>query len=527
MHCGRPQCITCNQGAEILAPCSRKSVIYENICSECNPGAGEKEEIKGCGDPEKPSIYVGETSRSIQERGREHWSASTGSNKAKEGSHMAKHVELEHQGEQPKFILRAVQYYKTALARQTGEAVRIRRRGGEGAVLNSRSEFNRCFIPRLRVIGEEEISEMEEQDRQVEQDMREELQDQEEQWARTKTVKRSGAAKSRDSWVGSSKRVKESNPGRGRPSKKRRYVLVESDWGVKTTSGGTKTTLERLANQDCQEDEVYGVGESQEDYREDPGGVEASRIPGQDLPERDPDYSPPGVGGDPPPPTQPSYGGGMDREEQTMSPDTDVKGGPSPIDKQSCPGGTMGHSGMNEPDAMNRVDTFDDMPRYGQEDAGCMDMTVVDTGDTMGDNEYDMRTSMGGQDRTDAALLLPSSGQSMQHKKARPSGAVLDVNAKCVMKNSMCVTHDCIVKRIKMKDKRWGYIHRKKQYGWIYSSRTRLVCSGGGDTSITQDGLPRDDLTGGISAVFGLGGQISSKEIPLVEEENVELNEEL
>ena len=87
---------------------------------------------------------MGETSHSIQERGREHWSASTGSNKAKEGSHMAKHVELEHQGEQPKLILRAVQYYKTALARQTGEAVRIRRCGGEGAVSNSRSEFNRC-----------------------------------------------------------------------------------------------------------------------------------------------------------------------------------------------------------------------------------------------------------------------------------------------------------------------------------------------------------------------------------------------
>ena len=129
VHCGRPQCITCNQGAEAVAPCTRKPVVYENICGECNPGAGGKEEIKGGGNPEKPSIYVGETSRSIQERGREHWSAATGSNKAREGSHMAKHVEMEHQGEQPNFILRAVQYYKTALARQTGEAVRIRRRG--------------------------------------------------------------------------------------------------------------------------------------------------------------------------------------------------------------------------------------------------------------------------------------------------------------------------------------------------------------------------------------------------------------
>ena len=150
--------------------------------------------------------------------------------------------------------------------------------------MNSRSEFNRCFIPRLRVIGEEEIAEMEEQDRQLEQDVKEELQNQEEQWARTKTSKRSGAARSRESWVGSSKRAKESNPGRERPSKKRRYVLVESDWGVKTTSVRTKTTLERLVDQENQEDDEYGVCESQEDCRDDPGGIEASRIPGQDQP---------------------------------------------------------------------------------------------------------------------------------------------------------------------------------------------------------------------------------------------------
>ena len=38
-------------------------------------------------------------------------------------------------------------YYRTALSRQVGEAVRIRRRGE--AILNSRSEFNRCLITRL------------------------------------------------------------------------------------------------------------------------------------------------------------------------------------------------------------------------------------------------------------------------------------------------------------------------------------------------------------------------------------------
>ena len=43
--------------------------------------------------------------------------------------------------------------YRSALSRQVGEAVKIRRRGGEGSVLNSKGEFNRCKITRL-TLGE-------------------------------------------------------------------------------------------------------------------------------------------------------------------------------------------------------------------------------------------------------------------------------------------------------------------------------------------------------------------------------------
>ena len=45
--------------------------------------------------------------------------------------------------------MRVVRNFKTALSRQIGEAVRIRRRGGAGMILNSKSEYNRCKIPRL------------------------------------------------------------------------------------------------------------------------------------------------------------------------------------------------------------------------------------------------------------------------------------------------------------------------------------------------------------------------------------------
>ena len=39
------------------------------------------------------------------------------------------------------------------------EAVRIRRRGGSGAILNSKGEFNRAHIPRLVLEGREEEDE--------------------------------------------------------------------------------------------------------------------------------------------------------------------------------------------------------------------------------------------------------------------------------------------------------------------------------------------------------------------------------
>ena len=74
---------------------------------------------------ETPSIYVGETSRSIYERAKEHWGAYQGGT---EDSHIRKHQLLVHQGESHNFIMRLVEFHQSALSRQVGEAVLIRRR---------------------------------------------------------------------------------------------------------------------------------------------------------------------------------------------------------------------------------------------------------------------------------------------------------------------------------------------------------------------------------------------------------------
>ena len=73
-------------------------------------------------------------------------------------NHMIKHQVLEHGGEQkPEFFMKFRGFYRTALPRQVAEAVMIRRRGGEGAILNSKGEFSRSYIQRLQVVEEETV----------------------------------------------------------------------------------------------------------------------------------------------------------------------------------------------------------------------------------------------------------------------------------------------------------------------------------------------------------------------------------
>ena len=49
-------------------------------------------------------------------------------------------------GEPPNFYFKVGSSNRTAFNQQIREAVRIRRGGGEGSILNSTAEFNRCHI---------------------------------------------------------------------------------------------------------------------------------------------------------------------------------------------------------------------------------------------------------------------------------------------------------------------------------------------------------------------------------------------
>ena len=151
MKCGRTDCMPCEQESEDNIDCTKRNLVYENICADCNPSAGNKGELKVQDTmTDMPSVYVGETARSLYERGREHWESwRTRST----DSHILKHLTLHHGGVgEPNFVLKVVGYHRTALSRQVGEAVRIAKKG---PILNSKAEFNRCKITRL-TLGEEE-----------------------------------------------------------------------------------------------------------------------------------------------------------------------------------------------------------------------------------------------------------------------------------------------------------------------------------------------------------------------------------
>ena len=74
-ECGRGSCRTCAQPGEKKEPCMQRNIVYESECSTCNP-PGTRKELDKLGLAEKrdtPSLYVGETARSVAERASEHW----------------------------------------------------------------------------------------------------------------------------------------------------------------------------------------------------------------------------------------------------------------------------------------------------------------------------------------------------------------------------------------------------------------------------------------------------------------------
>ena len=143
--------------------------------------------------------------------------------------------------------MKVVRSFKTALSRQVGEAVRIRRRGGEGNILNSKAEYSRSRIPRLMVDQQanKEILQMEEEElwrkrEQLEEELRE--------WSQIKYYAREQELREKKKQLyrieGRIKAYKREQEGAQAPKEGKRRKLVHSkvgeNWGESSHGGGAK-----------------------------------------------------------------------------------------------------------------------------------------------------------------------------------------------------------------------------------------------------------------------------------------------
>ena len=167
--CGREDCWPCKTkkmtGKDKRKECTKRSLVYETWCITCYDAEKSRieEEIEDEKEREKKILqiskhkYIGETARSAYERGWEHQEALR---KLEEDSHLLKHVANYHQGvpmENITFGMRVVQYTRTALERQVLESVLIQEEGKRHLIMNSKSEYSRCSIPRLTTkLGDKE-----------------------------------------------------------------------------------------------------------------------------------------------------------------------------------------------------------------------------------------------------------------------------------------------------------------------------------------------------------------------------------
>ena len=229
----------------------------------------------------------------------------------------------------------------------------IRKREGEGAVLNSRGEFDRSYIPTLRVVEEEEPEEEKEARLENRELLNRELREQDLSWEKTKV-----GELGRKAFMGTSTSPRKRGQGahaegEGAPgSKKRRKVLkyqkVGEQWGEAEIHQGAETLSARepagpdptiLREQRWSQSSIM---EYMEPAPHSKGGGPTLWKPGAQVkdrqtlgnqaasPVREEGYSPPNLGGEgvtfEEKQSNLQYGGGDDLDENMRKNNTDDRG---------------------------------------------------------------------------------------------------------------------------------------------------------------------------------------------------------
>ena len=117
-------------------------------------------------------------------------------------------------------------------------------------MLNSKTEYNRCHIARLKIEDESEYKKREEYIRKEEEQLAEELDREQQSWEQGRTRDRDKerrrtamAVRSTDVRLRGEKTRREEPPGSSRKSKRRKFVLMEEDWGASSTNAPRSNVL--------------------------------------------------------------------------------------------------------------------------------------------------------------------------------------------------------------------------------------------------------------------------------------------
>ena len=289
--CGRQNCLFCSNktltGKNLSQDCRKRNVEYETWCISCQERDQKKleEEIK---DEKtlKEAIrnmrlhkYLGESHRSPYERGWEHLNDLTG---ISSDSHMVKHLVNNHEEddfEDVKFGMKVIQYSTSSFTRQIKEGVMIQKERKKHDILNSRSEFNRCSLPRLSTrLGEKdggelerEMKEIKDEDDLLEKKIREFRKSKSK--ARLLPSREEPARKRRKLEKGEEDRVSVRKVWMTEAKSEKRGSEEESDTGEKRTSAKRLKREERSSNRDIpetieEEEEEIDSGEDSATWEE-------------------------------------------------------------------------------------------------------------------------------------------------------------------------------------------------------------------------------------------------------------------
>jgi hypothetical protein len=267
--CQRKRCLLCTtkqmEGKENSQDCKRRNCVYETTCLTCKRRQDLEIEEKFSNegkkriDEEKRNakryIYIGETNRSVYERGIEHQNDISG---CKTSSHMLRHLLAVHEDEEEewdkiKFGMRILKSTITAFERQILESVIFQKARSEN-IMNNKAEYNRCALPRLTAkLGERDLEKWREEDR-IEHEREATIEEKIRLRKKEKAKKRGEA----------NRRMEKCQPAR----KKRKVTKEEG-------GKGEKEIQDSMATQEPEEKQHQGEGMTSTPKKRKVGGVES------------------------------------------------------------------------------------------------------------------------------------------------------------------------------------------------------------------------------------------------------------